>query len=440
MNVHSILLPALATLLAGSALAQGNTCGTATPINTEGQWTWDSGSFSYNPPPGGAGCEIPSTYWDAYFQWTAPADGDYQFSTVGATWDTYLAVYSGVGCSATCLAVNTTPGSFFSFVEVQGVLAGETFLLRSATLGDSHPGYGGLTIRTFDPACGIEADDRYEQEGYVGNNLTAGTYDDLLVRAYDVDQYTFCVRSGGSVTLDVLFSHAQGNVNVILYREVVLGGGTQLALLDSSFSGSDNEFVNWYNDTGANSNVVASVRYLDVTSDCVPYEMVLGGVGNCSFNDSTFCDPMDPNTSGQSTRLRPFGSGGLQSGLHLAIDQGPPNQFGYMHVGTGMTDPGLPIGDGRFCLAVDGGNRYGRYNVAGTLFNSLGQFDGAGRFVNLSGTSGGGFGYDVPHEIPMPGLPNNFTGMVGSGTWHYQMWHRDSNGSSNFSNGLSVTY
>ena len=435
MNQKSLLIPTLAALFAGSALAQGNTCGTATPIQTEGQWLWNSGSYSYNPPPGTSGCEIPATYWDAYFQWTAPADGNYQFSTVGATWDTYLAVYSGSGCNVTCVGVDENPANFFAFVELPGVLAGETYLIRSATLGDSHPGYGGLTIRTYDPACGIEADDRFEQDGWVGNNLANGTYTGLQVRAYDVDQYTFCVRQGGTVTMDVLFSHAQGNINVLLSRESSFG----LTLVDQGYSLSDNEFVTWYNDTGANANVVATVQYYEFTSDCVPYDLVVGGGSNCSFDDVAFCDPMDPNSSGQATRLRAFGSGGKQSGLHLSIDQGPPAQFGYLHVGTGMTEPGLPIGDGRFCLAIDGGNRYGRYNVAGTHFNSLGQFDAMGRFFNLSGTSAA-LGFNVPYEIPIPGLPNNYIGMVGSNTWHFQMWHRDANGSSNFSNGLSISY
>ncbi|MCA9003608.1 MAG: hypothetical protein KDB61_16915 [Planctomycetes bacterium] len=78
---------------------------------------------------------------------------------------------------------------------------------------------------------------------------------------------------------------------------------------------------------------------------------------------------------------------------------------------------------------------FGRYNTTGAL-NSLGQFDNSGTFISLGNTPLGGTGYDVPSEIPVPSLP-----LIQSGeTWNFQLWHRETGGSSNFSNGLSVTF
>ncbi|MEZ6020808.1 MAG: formylglycine-generating enzyme family protein [Planctomycetota bacterium] len=90
------------------------------------------------------------------------------------------------------------------------------------------------------------------------------------------------------------------------------------------------------------------------------------------------------------------------------------------------------------CLGGPGSSVY-RYNVAGTDWFSIGQFDASGTFVNASGTSATGTGFDVPSTIP-DGVPSP---IVLGDTWHFQLWYRDSPaqaGSSNFSNGLSVTF
>ncbi|HPF13737.1 MAG TPA: hypothetical protein PLJ12_05680 [Planctomycetota bacterium] len=52
------------------------------------------------------------------------------------------------------------------------------------------------------------------------------------------------------------------------------------------------------------------------------------------------------------------------------------------------------------------------------------------------GTSGVTSGYDVPNTVPITGSPT----IVAGSTWHFQLWHRENGGASNFSNGLSVTF
>ena len=154
---------------------------------------------------------------------------------------------------------------------------------------------------------------------------------------------------------------------------------------------------------------------------------------------SLFCDPMDPNSTGESTALTATFSNGPGSPVHLEPRMGPPGEFGYFLVGTASQDPGAPISQGRLCLSTAPGETIGRFNVGGGPLNSLGQFDNFGRFTNLSGTSSGTYGFDVPATLPMAGNPALMAGQ----TWHYQLWHRDQMGgagASNFSNGVTVDY
>ena len=150
----------------------------------------------------------------------------------------------------------------------------------------------------------------------------------------------------------------------------------------------------------------------------------------------TFCDPMDPNSTGASTTLSGSLNLGVGSGLHLEATDGPPGEFGYFLIGTAPSDPGLVISQGRLCLAVSGGNGFGRYNVTGGNLNSVGQFDAAGVLQNLPGTSTSGTGFDVPLNVPIPGFGNIQAGE----TWHFQLWHREAAGASNFSNGITVMF
>lgn len=162
--------------------------------------------------------------------------------------------------------------------------------------------------------------------------------------------------------------------------------------------------------------------------------MEWAGCGGTGFD--TFCDPMDPNSTGASTTLSGSMGTGVGSGLHLEATAGPPGEFGYFLIGTAPSDPGIVISQGRLCLAVSGGNGFGRYNVTGGNLNSVGQFDASGVLQNLPGTSTVGSGYDVPLNVPIPGFGNIQAGE----TWHFQLWHREAGGASNFSNGITVTF
>ena len=107
-----------------------------------------------------------------------------------------------------------------------------------------------------------------------------------------------------------------------------------------------------------------------------------------------FCDPANPNSTGGEVFMYGHFAGGA---LHLDAGGGPTGEFGYFLVGNGaeVTNP-LQISNGLLCLATSAGHAIGRYNVAGGALNSLGLFDGAGGFQNVSGTSTTGVGFDVP--------------------------------------------
>ena len=143
---------------------------------------------------------------------------------------------------------------------------------------------------------------------------------------------------------------------------------------------------------------------------------------------ATFCDPGQPNSTGSAAVLAGTFTG---SALHLEATSGPNNQFGYVVV-SGSTSAGIPISQGLLCL----GSPIGRYNAAaGATKNSLGRFEG-GVFVNLSGTSTSGTGFDVPADLPGP-----INGTITPGqTWNFQLWYRDVGANSNFTNGLAATY
>ncbi|MEZ6020547.1 MAG: hypothetical protein R3F17_10730 [Planctomycetota bacterium] len=69
-----------------------------------------------------------------------------------------------------------------------------------------------------------------------------------------------------------------------------------------------------------------------------------------------------------------------------------------------------------------------RYNVVGTVMDSLGQFDATGTFVNLSGTSSTGTGFDA--SWPCRIWPDRSRGY--GQTRHFQLWHREDMGQANF--------
>jgi hypothetical protein len=163
------------------------------------------------------------------------------------------------------------------------------------------------------------------------------------------------------------------------------------------------------------------------------------------------CDPANVHFGGSYVDLSSSTLGPpnlATSGLHLAATGGPvtptPETWGYFV--TSMDGTGnMLINRGILCL----GDSFSRYNgqVASmrglSQLNSAGRFDSNGDFQNFSGTgsSAGGFGFDVPFELPL--MPSGQMILPGD-TLFFQLWYRDielvQGDSSNFSNMLRVSF
>ncbi len=439
-------------ITAMSAFAQGEDCASATPIAGPGSWGyWGSpvsGQAEFSP---GTECEFFDGHFSRYFQWTSTFDGNAQIDTLGATWDTQLAVYQGVGCTATCVEYDYGTGSPTapaysgrSLMILPNVKVGDTFLVRVGNAPESHTPWIVLGISQNDDPCFFQADDAQEDNDRHPDALplTNGLHTGLWVSNLDPDFFSFCVDPGETLTIDALFTHGAGNLDLQLWTVAATNWAPLDDFLGASNSLTDDETITWTNPHATNREVVLYVRVedWDTGSDCNQYDLLVDGVGDCAIATSTFCDPMDANSTGLPTVATAIPQAGIGAGVRLEASQGPPGQFGYWHVGTAATEPGIVIGEGRFCLDITNFNRYGRYNQAGNPMNSVGQFDAQGIFLNLVGTSQTGTGFDVPIDIPIS-FPANTTYQVAPGqTWYYQLWHREANGQSNFTNGLAITY
>ena len=182
---------------------------------------------------------------------------------------------------------------------------------------------------------------------------------------------------------------------------------------------------------GTLSNLDGCIRELAIYNDTTIVSSPPVGTSYCPQQ------PVNPNDP--VVTISGSVNAGFGSGLHLEMGGGPAGELGYFLVGNGAeVNPTIMLGNSVLCLKLGGGFEIGRYNVAGTHFNSLGQFDAAGVFQSLSGNSTVGSGFDVPVSVPMTGMPTTSAGM----TWHFQGWYRDSAagvGLSNASDGLSVS-
>ena len=279
------------------------------------------------------------------------------------------------------------------------------------------------------PDDGLEPNDTCALATPVGN----GFYPGLTSKEGNRDVFAFVVDAGATVNCDVLFDDVTADVDAFLYlaSEPSCGQTSWPGSLDYGLTTTDNEFLTWTNTTGMAQDVRLEVAFFgEGIQACNQYDLVIAGTGTGAL--TTFCDPMDVNSTGQSTLLTGVFGTGQGAGLRLEGSQGPEDQFGYFLLGTAANDPGVVVSQGRLCLS----GQLGRFNVGGSPANSLGQFNVFGILQNLSGTSSTGTGFDVPMTLPLAGNPTITPGS----TWHFQLWHRETSGSANFSNGLSVMF
>ncbi|MFT5200132.1 MAG: hypothetical protein ACI87O_002806 [Planctomycetota bacterium] len=368
-------------------------------------------------------------------------------------------------------SISSLPGTVYFSMDDQGV---DPLTGISHTASANTHGFAGADVLSTVLGSGVPT--LYAPAGALGLNIVFGfnpdDLDALILRengdgvfqpsqqpmdwlSGSTDMLLFSVRRGSAVVgepdsifgipiepgdiLTTPLSAAFGGLSPfpgIFYAAERLGLGT----IRSGTATSSNH--------GDDLNALDSV--LDVINDCdgdgiedvvaiaagLVADTNLDGVpDSCVF--TTLCTPL-PNSTAVPTLLTGSLGSGVGSGLHLEASQGPPGEFGFFLIGTGLDTPGLSIGSGMLCLSVTSPNLLSRYTGPAANQVSIGIFDGGGIFQNLAGTatSSGGTGFDVPTAIPVP-----IGGTIATGdTYHFQLWHRDSPSTSNFSNPLTVTF
>ncbi len=299
-----------------------------------------------------------------------------------------------------------------------------------------------LDVSTAPDPCQTGSDDTYEENDDCASAAPVGdgTITGLFITATDKDHYSTCVGDGDTIDVDILFLDAQADMDLFLWDAADYNCGTGYGTTDlaNGFSVTDNETISWTNLTGASLDVVIEVQIY--SGDCNDYDLVVSG-SDCSgiSNAGTpFCDPAANNSTGAPAILAGTWGSGVGSDLHLEITSGVPGQLAYFLVGTEAT-AGIAVSNGLFCLVGTSTAQFFRYNVGGTDMNSIGGFDATGTMINSFGTSTTGFGFDVPSTIPASPVIT----ITAGNTWHFQGWYRDTPagvGTSNFTNGLSVTF
>ncbi|MCA9000682.1 MAG: hypothetical protein KDB61_02080, partial [Planctomycetes bacterium] len=222
----------------------------------------------------------------------------------------------------------------------------------------------------------------------VGDGTIAG----LFVSKTDKDHYATCVADGATITVDILFIDANGDLDLFLWdaSDVNCGTGFGTTELAYGFSVSDNESLSWTNSTGSDLNVVIEVNtYTGSATDCNNYDLVVAGSGCGPVAVGTpFCDPANANSTGFPAVLTANWGTGIGSDLHLGMSGGVPGQLAYMLVGNeatgGFTVPGA---NGPLCLVGTPTAVFYRYNVNGSPMNSIGGFDPNGDWINAVGTA-----------------------------------------------------
>ena len=187
----------------------------------------------------------------------------------------------------------------------------------------------------------------------------------------------------------------------------------------SSTSGSNNETINWTNNTGCDVTGVMEIEHWlsDQNADCNDYDVIVTGEGpgTCGGPGTVYCTPGNANSTGVPGSIAAAGSAvAAANDLTLTASDLPANQLGYFIGGTGNTAFTPPGAAGPFCL---GGAPLSRFLTGPTT------------------TSAGG---TLTHQVRLNSVPN-FGAIMTGDTFNFQVWHQDGGGS-NFTDAISVTF
>ncbi|MFT5048993.1 MAG: hypothetical protein ACI8QZ_000382 [Chlamydiales bacterium] len=395
------------TLCATIANAQGSDdCATAQSIVGLGVFPFDNNTAT---PDGPADCNGQTVRKDVWFDWIAPSTGDFKVKTCNlTTLDTRVAVYDGVTCPPTLLLVCAHGGCINQTIVDFPAVNGQHYLIRvgSRMVGDGGSG----SFRIVENPCGLIPDDAFEDNDDCASAIPMvdGSYPGLYVDKTDPDWWSFDLDPGANLNVDILFTHATGDIDVYLYAEcgstILVTGGT----------GSDNENVNFTNAGASCQTYRLKVEHWfpDTASDCQNYTMDVTGTGVCAPTCVSFCSAL-PNATGSGAVLTCAGN----PTTSLVLTSTPvPNTTGQFFYGPMML-AGNPFGDGLLCSG-------------GALTRML-PFISAGMMMQLPNTATFTMNYSAPYASGL------------TGTKHFQHWFRSGLGTGagyNTSDGLSITF
>ncbi|MBL4770290.1 MAG: hypothetical protein JKY61_03925 [Planctomycetes bacterium] len=380
---------------------------------------------------------------DVWFSWTANQTADHIVSLcAGATHDTKLAVYDG--CGGFELACNDDSCGLQSEVTF-GAVSGTTYLIRIGTYNTVPGSTGTFDITPDLPLVNPTNGHSYKVvPGHMDWLTAKDAAQNMMLNGAPGHLVTFSDQAEidwvtNNLTVMRPWIGLFHNVNSPSYSEPSNGWewvtGEAFSYMnwavgepnDTSGNGGPEDYAEMFGSGEWND---ADLNHLATNAFIVEWES--GGVG------VPFCNPNGDNSTGGPATLTGSTGSGVGSDLHLEVTGGVPGQLAYFLAGNEAT-MGIPVSNGHFCLVGTSTAQFFRFNVGGTDMNSIGGFDASGTMINAVGTSTTGFGYDVPQTIPA-GVP---IPILAGDTWHFQAWYRDTPagvGSSNFTNGLSVTF
>ena len=282
-----------------------------------------------------------------------------------------------------------------------------------------------------DPGAGCTlTDDGLENNDDCGQevSLTDGLYSGLIVKKTDWDYYALNVAAGDTLSVDLSFTHASGDVDMFLYAPgncapFSAGNVNCSGSLDCGFSGSDNESLQYTNTTGAAQALVLKVNIYPptTTGECNEYDMLIGGTSEGPIG-TTYC-LANANSSGVPGGISAAGSTtASDNDLSLTAFDLPNNVLGFFIVSpTQVFVPNVGGSSGNLCV----GPSIGR-GVGGVIFST--------------GTSGEA---TVVADLTAMPTPSGPVMIVAGDTLNFQAWHRDSVGgaaTSNFTQGLEINF